>query len=180
MWSYWKMLKKENIMSRFVIETTLWLKVQNAPRTDAEEGRCSAASRTQKWVYSGLNLSGALIKNLPANARDPRDAGSIPGSGRFPREGNINPLQYSCLGNPMHRGAWRATVRGVTKSWTRQSTHMAWRLEYWQWGCMWWSGTVLKIKMKGILISCKSDKPGWKPGSPPPPLDNCKNDGFIY
>ena len=42
------MLKKENIMSRFVIETTLWLKVQNAPRTDAGEGRCSAASRTQK------------------------------------------------------------------------------------------------------------------------------------
>lgn len=43
------MLKKENIMSRFVIETTLWLKVQNAPRTDAEEeGRCYAASRTQK------------------------------------------------------------------------------------------------------------------------------------
>ena len=43
------------------------------------------------------------------------DAGSIPGSGRSPGEGNDNPLQYSCLGNPMDRGAWWATVRGVTK-----------------------------------------------------------------
>ena len=43
------------------------------------------------------------------------DAGSIPGSGRPPGEGNDNPLQYSCLGNPMDRGAWWATVRGVTK-----------------------------------------------------------------
>ena len=44
------------------------------------------------------------------------DAGSIPGSGRSPGEGNGNPLQYSCLENPMDRGAWRATVHGVTKS----------------------------------------------------------------
>ena len=47
------------------------------------------------------------------------DLGSIPGSGRFPGEGNGNPLQYSCLGNPMDRGAWWAfIVHGVTKSWT--------------------------------------------------------------
>ena len=45
----------------------------------------------------------------------------IPGSGRFPGEGNGNSLQYSCLGNPMVRGSWRATVGGVTKSWTRLS-----------------------------------------------------------
>ena len=43
------------------------------------------------------------------------DAGSIPGSGRSPGEGNDNPLQYSCLGNPMDRGAWQATVHGITK-----------------------------------------------------------------
>ena len=42
---------------------------------------------------------------------------SIPGLGRFPGEGNSNPLQHSCLGNPMDRGAWRATVHGVMKSW---------------------------------------------------------------
>ena len=48
-----------------------------------------------------------------------RDAGSIPGSGRSPGEGNGNLVQYSCLENPMDRGAWRATVHGVTKSWTQ-------------------------------------------------------------
>ena len=47
------------------------------------------------------------------------DLGLIPGSGRLPGEGNGYPLQYSCLGNPMDRGAWWATVHGVTKSWTR-------------------------------------------------------------
>ena len=56
------------------------------------------------------------IKNLPANAGDIRDMGSIYGLGRSPGEGNGNPLQYSCLGNPMDRGTWQATVRGVTKS----------------------------------------------------------------
>ena len=49
------------------------------------------------------------------------DTVSIPGSGRSPGGGNGNPFQYSCLGNPMDRGAWRATVHGVTKSWTRLS-----------------------------------------------------------
>ena len=52
-----------------------------------------------------------------------RRHGSTPGSGRFPGGGNGNPLQYSCLGNPMERGASRATVHGVTKSRTRSSTH---------------------------------------------------------
>ena len=49
------------------------------------------------------------------------DKGSIPGSGRPPGVGNGNPLQYSCLENPIDRGAWRATVHGVTKSWTQLS-----------------------------------------------------------
>ena len=61
-------------------------------------------------------------KNLPAKAGDMRDIGSIPGSGRSPGGGNSNLLQYSCLGNPMGRGAWQATVRGVTKNQTRLST----------------------------------------------------------
>ena len=59
-----------------------------------------------------------LIKNLPANAGDARDPDLIPGLGRCPGEGNGNPLQYSCLGNPMDRGAWWATVHGVTKNQT--------------------------------------------------------------
>ena len=55
---------------------------------------------------------GSVVKNLPANAGD---MGLIPGSGRSPEEGNGNPLHYSCLGNPMDKGAWQATVRGVAK-----------------------------------------------------------------
>ena len=53
-----------------------------------------------------------MVKNLPANAGD---SGSVPGLGRSPGEGSGNPLQYSCLGNPMDRGAWWATVHGATK-----------------------------------------------------------------
>ena len=64
-----------------------------------------------------------MAKSLPANARDTRDADSIPGSGRIPGEGNGNPLQCSSLGNPMDREAWWATVRGVTKSRTQLSMH---------------------------------------------------------
>ena len=58
---------------------------------------------------------GLVVKNPPASGGDARDMGSIPESGRSPGEGNGNPLQCSCLGNPMDRGAWWATVHGVTK-----------------------------------------------------------------
>ena len=67
-----------------------------------------------------------VIKNLPANAGDVRDTGSTPASGRSPERGHGNSLQYSCLENPMERGAWRATVHGIAQSWTqmkRLSTH---------------------------------------------------------
>ena len=57
-----------------------------------------------------------VVKNLPASARDLRDLGSIPGLGRPPRGGHGYPLQYSCLENPMDRGAWQATVHGIAKS----------------------------------------------------------------
>ena len=59
------------------------------------------------------------VKNLAGNAGDTRDAGSIPGSGRSPGVGNGNPLWCFCLENPMDRGAWWATVHGVTKIWTQ-------------------------------------------------------------
>ena len=59
-----------------------------------------------------------MVKKLPANTGDARDVDSIPGSGRSPGEGHGNPLQYSGLENPMDRGAWKATIHGVKKSWT--------------------------------------------------------------
>ena len=76
----------------------------------------------------------AQIKNPPANAGD---AGSIPGLGRSPGEGNGNPLQYSCLENSTERGAWRATVHGIPKRqcyqislttnfWLSSIQHVAW------------------------------------------------------
>ena len=64
-----------------------------------------------------------VIKNPPANARDSRDVGSLPGLGRSPGEGHGDPLQYSCLENPMDRGAWWAIAHGVAKSWACLSTH---------------------------------------------------------
>ena len=63
------------------------------------------------WGFSG----GAVVKNPPMNVED---TGLIPKSGRFPGGGDGNLLQYSCLENPMDRGAWRATVPGVAKSQT--------------------------------------------------------------
>ena len=57
-----------------------------------------------------------VVKNRPANSEDVKDLDLIPGSGRSPGGGNGYPLQYSRLGNPTNRGAWRATVHGVTKS----------------------------------------------------------------
>jgi len=59
-----------------------------------------------------------LLKNLPDNAGDKRDAGSVPGLGRSPGGRHDNSLQYSCLENLMDRGAWQATVHGVAKSLT--------------------------------------------------------------
>ena len=64
-----------------------------------------------------------MAKNLPVKAEDVKDMGLIPGLGRSPGVGNGNPLQYSCLENSMDRGAWWATVHGVTKSRTQLSTH---------------------------------------------------------
>ena len=58
------------------------------------------------------------VKNPPANSGDIRDESLIPGAGRSPGGGHRNPLQYSCLENPMDRGAWQATVHRVAKSWT--------------------------------------------------------------
>ena len=63
--------------------------------------------------------NGSVVKNLPANAGDARDEGSVPGPRRSPGVGIGKPLQYSCLENSMYREAWSATVNEVAKSWTQ-------------------------------------------------------------
>ena len=75
-----------------------------------------------KYVNLQASQMALVVENLPANAGDIRNVCSIPGSGRSPGGGHGNPLQYSCLENPMIRGAWWATVRGVSKSrrWLKQ------------------------------------------------------------
>ena len=97
------------------------------------------ASQVPRWV-----------KNPPANAGNAGEVGSIPGSGRSPREGNGNPLRYSCLGNPTDRGAWWATAHGVVQSRTRLS---AWA-HTWNDGVTlggdrelgWWGGTLVPLR----------------------------------
>ena len=68
-------------------------------------------------------LNGSADKESTFNVENTGDMGSIPASVRSPGEGNGNPLQYSCLGNPMDRGTWGATAYGVTKSQTWLTTH---------------------------------------------------------
>ena len=79
----------------------------------------NSISRYFCYIKSQIML--LVVKNLPANAGDLRDAGSTPGSGRSPGKGHGTPLQYSSLENPMDRRAWQATVHGVAKSWTQLS-----------------------------------------------------------
>ena len=76
------------------------------------------------WHAVHLSQVALVVKNLPANAWDLRDVGSIRGLGRFPGEGHDNPLQYSCLESSMARGAWWDTVHRVTQSWTRLKQFM--------------------------------------------------------
>ena len=73
-----------------------------------------------RWIHlTGASQVALVVKNPPANAEDVRDAGSIPGLGRSLGGGHGNPLQFSCLENPMDRGAWEAIVHRITKNWTR-------------------------------------------------------------
>ena len=77
--------------------------------------------RKCNFKFLWVSLVSQLVKKLPANAEDTKEVGSIPGSGRSPGEGNGNPLQDSCLENPIDSRAWRATVHGVAKSWAQLS-----------------------------------------------------------
>ena len=86
-----------------------------------------------------------VIKNSPANAGDVREASSIPGLGRSPREGNGNPLQYSYLQNPMDRGAWQAMVHRIAESDTTEATEHARRIGEVEWDCTAFSAQFLSM-----------------------------------
>ena len=96
--------------------------VQSAVPTSCSPGEWQTwADSTFSTTFSFTVLGSLEGKNLPAIGGDMRDSSWIPGSGRSPGGGHGNPLQYSCLENPMDRGACRAAVHWVTKSWTRLS-----------------------------------------------------------
>ena len=80
----------------------------------------SATNRNEVLIHATMDfLGGLVVKNLPAYAGDTRDIGLIPELGRFPGVGNGNPLQYSCLENPMDRGARWVTVHRVAENQTQ-------------------------------------------------------------
>ena len=88
-----------------------------------------STTKGSQSLLVGASQVALVVKNPLANAGDVRDLSCISGLGRFPGGGHGNPLQYSCLENPMDRGAWRATVHRVSKSQTQLkqlSTHAAW------------------------------------------------------
>ena len=106
------------------------------PKESDTTERLTGTHWNEYWVYVSLQnwyivscmwdsvcvCGGTSGKEPACQCRGHRDGGLIPGSGRSPGEGNGNPLQCSCLENPMDRGAWRATVHGVTESETTQVT----------------------------------------------------------
>ena len=83
------------------------------------QGTCPVVGLLDHMIIYGASQVVLMVRNAPANARDIRGAGSIPGLERSPGEGYGNPLQNSYLENPMDRGAWQAMVHGVTKSRTQ-------------------------------------------------------------
>ena len=99
-------------------------------------------------IYVGFS-GGSVVKNLPANAGD---VGLIPGSGRFLGEGHGSPLQCSCLGSPVDRGAWWSTVQGIVKIQTWLSTHAATNRN---WGHD-WGHMLLQIGNFSISLSILS------------------------
>ena len=74
---------------------------------------------TYHSTSTGASQVALVVENPSANAADRKTTGLIPGPRRSPGEGNGNPLQYSCLENPIYRGAWRATIYRVAKNWTQ-------------------------------------------------------------
>ena len=123
-----------------------------------EEARRAAVrgitkSRTGLSNWTQQQTHGSDNKESTCNAED---MGSIPWSGRSPGEGNGNPLQYSCLGNPMDRGAWRATVHGVAKesdmTWWLNKSKMETGSYVWT---LKWTGAGFKVWIVGETVPCQ-------------------------
>ena len=93
----------ENPMDRILVDHSPW--------------GCQESDTTE-WLHFHFHVV-LMVKKLPANTGDIREVGSVPGLGKSSGGGHGNPLQYSCLENPMNRGAWWAQVHRVTESWTR-------------------------------------------------------------
>ena len=108
-----------------------WIEILHYPTEGLREGEADEERKGTVKAFQGcgdilyhLLMLGAsqgerVVKSPPANAGDLRDSGLTPGLGRSPGGGHGNPLQYSCMENPKDRGAWWATVHGVTKSQSR-------------------------------------------------------------
>ena len=98
--------------------------VRSLGQEDPLEEGMTLHSSILAWRIPWIEASqvALVVKNPPANAGDIRDGGSVPVLGRRPGEGHDNPLQHSCLENPMDRGAWRVTVHRVTVSNTTNAT----------------------------------------------------------
>ena len=110
-----------------------------------------------KWGAFQVML---VVKNLPANAEDIRDTGSIPGLGTFLGGGRGNPPQYSSLENPTDRAAWWATVHRVTKSWTRPkqlSMYTCMHITKWIWNYSWYFSVSRKVELIRRLSYIKAD-----------------------
>ena len=94
-------------------EGAWWAAVYEVAQSRTRLKRLSSSSSSSSMYHSLIGFpGGSVVKNPPANAGD---AGLIPGLGRAPGEGNGNPIQYSCLENPMDKGAWWAIVYGIAK-----------------------------------------------------------------
>ena len=108
------------------------------------------------WVLEVRGFpGGSVVKNPPTNERDLGDMGSVPGLGRYPGEGNGDPLQYPCLGSPMERGAWWATIHGLQSDMTEHMlTH---RLDRTDWSC-WRTVRRVQCPLKRVFLEESSVK----------------------
>ena len=117
------------------------------------------------WKCSGFKIltkvlsgfpGGSTVKNPSANAEAAGDVGLIPGSGRSPGEGNVNPLQYSCLENPTDRGSWRATVCEVQSETTEATWHTQMHTVLSGWSNTWGYSTGLLLQLSGWILSLEA------------------------